>query len=155
METYTLKRLTVGSGRKYTIKSALKQHKNSHKPLIPLDLWLFPLNRNDRIRTCDLFVPNEALYQAEPHSVNKSCQLTTNNSCIISELKTNCTTFFQIIIFYFFVAPFSQILLFTHCILRLLKTNLSFATANHSLFFGCYANSKIPLKITDSHRSSL
>ena len=26
-------------------------------------------HRRDRIRTCDLFVPNEALYQAEPHAV--------------------------------------------------------------------------------------
>ena len=25
-------------------------------------------NRSDRIRTCDLYVPNVALYQAEPHS---------------------------------------------------------------------------------------
>ena len=25
------------------------------------------IGRADRIRTCDLFVPNEALYQAEPH----------------------------------------------------------------------------------------
>ena len=28
---------------------------------------LFLLNRGDVIRTRDLFVPNEALYQAEPH----------------------------------------------------------------------------------------
>ena len=27
------------------------------------------VSRNDVIRTRDLFVPNEALYQAEPHSV--------------------------------------------------------------------------------------
>lgn len=27
-----------------------------------------PRSRNDVIRTRDLFVPNEALYQAEPHS---------------------------------------------------------------------------------------
>lgn len=27
-------------------------------------------SRDDRIRTCGLLVPNEALYQAEPHPVN-------------------------------------------------------------------------------------
>ena len=27
------------------------------------------LNRGDRIRTCDLLVPNQALYQAKPHPV--------------------------------------------------------------------------------------
>jgi hypothetical protein len=26
------------------------------------------MNRSDRIRTCGLYVPNVALYQAEPHS---------------------------------------------------------------------------------------
>ena len=27
-------------------------------------------NRRDRIRTCDFYVPNVALYQAEPHADN-------------------------------------------------------------------------------------
>ncbi len=29
-------------------------------------------NRGDRIRTCGLVVPNDALYQAEPHPVVKN-----------------------------------------------------------------------------------
>ena len=33
-------------------------------------------SRRDRIRTCDLFVPNEALYQAEPHAAI-DCKLKT------------------------------------------------------------------------------
>ena len=29
------------------------------------------LRRRDRIRTCDLYVPNVALYQAEPHAADR------------------------------------------------------------------------------------
>ena len=29
------------------------------------------LRRRDRIRTCDFYVPNVALYQAEPHAADK------------------------------------------------------------------------------------
>ena len=32
-------------------------------------------NRGDRIRTCDLGVPNAALHQAEPHPDEKTIQL--------------------------------------------------------------------------------
>ena len=47
--------------------------KKERNPLKTLRIPLFSLHRNDVIRTRDLFVPNEALYQAEPHSDNKSC----------------------------------------------------------------------------------
>ena len=52
-------------------------HKNQENPCRPLKHWknkkppiqaVFMKNRNDRIRTCGLCVPNAALYQAEPHS---------------------------------------------------------------------------------------
>ena len=36
-------------------------------------------NRGDRIRTCDLVVPNDALYQAEPHPVVKNMKLKIGN----------------------------------------------------------------------------
>lgn len=29
------------------------------------------LRRRDRIRTCDFYVPNVALYQAEPHAADR------------------------------------------------------------------------------------
>lgn len=45
--------------------------KKERNPLKFLGIPLFFLYRNDVIRTRDLFVPNEALYQAEPHSVIK------------------------------------------------------------------------------------
>ena len=35
-------------------------------PEIPMSL-----RRRDRIRTCDFYVPNVALYQAEPHAADK------------------------------------------------------------------------------------
>ena len=49
---------------------------------------LFHYSRRDRIRTCGLYVPNVALYQAEPHSdkisrtlkctsIRRPCQGTT------------------------------------------------------------------------------
>ena len=37
-------------------------------------------NRSDRIWTCDLYVPNVALYQTEPHSDNRTGQLTVRLS---------------------------------------------------------------------------
>lgn len=45
--------------------------KKERNPLKFQGVPLFFLYRNDVIRTRDLFVPNEALYQAEPHSVIK------------------------------------------------------------------------------------
>ena len=47
------------------------------------------VSRNDVIRTRDLFVPNEALYQAEPHSDIFSCT-TKTVLCYISIIKCNC-----------------------------------------------------------------
>ena len=35
-----------------------------------------PKNRGDKIRTCDLCVPNAALYQAEPHPGLDSLEFT-------------------------------------------------------------------------------
>ena len=32
----------------------------------------FKISRRDKIRTCDLYIPNVALYQAEPHAVFSS-----------------------------------------------------------------------------------
>ena len=45
------------------------------KPIVPTKRKervlrpLFSFGRSDKIRTCDLLVPNQALYQAEPHPV--------------------------------------------------------------------------------------
>ena len=40
----------------------------SNKKGYRCDINILSVSRNDVIRTRDLFVPNEALYQAEPHS---------------------------------------------------------------------------------------
>ena len=38
-----------------------------HEKTAPIFMSTVAYGRGDRIRTCGLFVPNEALYQAEPH----------------------------------------------------------------------------------------
>ena len=43
-----------------------------HKKTALKGLLLSKNGRDDRIRTCDLIVPNDALYQAEPHPDNIS-----------------------------------------------------------------------------------
>ena len=48
--------------RRFFGKDAVKKADSLRNPL---------QNRRDKIRTCDLYVPNVALYQAEPHAVIK------------------------------------------------------------------------------------
>ena len=45
-----------------------KEQKRDRNPAVYRDSGLATQNRSDRIRTCGLYVPNVALYQAEPHS---------------------------------------------------------------------------------------
>lgn len=63
--------------------------KKERNPLYFQGIPLFFLYRNDVIRTRDLFVPNEALYQAEPHSDIFGC---TSKTVLryISIIKCNC-----------------------------------------------------------------
>lgn len=49
-------------------KSGKAKNKKDRNPNIHKDSGFSNKNRSDRIRTCDLYVPNVALYQAEPHS---------------------------------------------------------------------------------------
>ena len=44
----------------------IMQHEMQHEKQKPLNRAALKY-RDDRIRTCGLLVPNEALYQAEPH----------------------------------------------------------------------------------------
>ena len=51
----------------------MKKH-NKNSDLIKVEVFciltILFLNRRDRIRTCDFYVPNVALYQTEPHLVD-------------------------------------------------------------------------------------
>lgn len=53
-------------------------------------------NRNDVIRTRGLFVPNEALYQAEPHLEIKLPTLFRDSFISISQKSLSVNTFFEI-----------------------------------------------------------
>jgi hypothetical protein len=44
-------------------------HKKARKTLVFQAFSVFRFGRGDRIRTCDFYVPNVALYQAELHPV--------------------------------------------------------------------------------------
>ncbi len=52
-------------------------------------IWkaVFIDGRGDRIRTCGLFVPNEALYQAEPHLGNILNMLRIDSFIIIARTR--------------------------------------------------------------------
>ena len=51
-------------------------------------------NRNDVIRTRGLFVPNEALYQAEPH-LDLPSHVLRDSFYIISRISSDVNTFFK------------------------------------------------------------
>ena len=60
----------------------------NRKATLYVTLRFFSKSRSDVIRTRDLYVPNVALYQAEPHSDNRTGQLTVRlNPYSIKELR--------------------------------------------------------------------
>ena len=65
------------------------------------------MNRSDRIRTCGLYVPNVALYQAEPH-LDLPFHVLRDSFYIISRISSDVNTFFKKIFHVFFKAAGRQ-----------------------------------------------
>ena len=70
-------------------------------------MFLCIKNRCDGIRTHDLFVPNEALYQAEPH-LDLPSHVLRDSFYIISRISSDVNTFFKKFFHVFFKATGRQ-----------------------------------------------
>ena len=78
------------------LQKGIKKADTSQYPFL-----IFFIGRNDWTRTSDLFVPNEAFYQAELHSVTKCLQIITKNLFCKQNLKIFSAVGNQLIMYAF------------------------------------------------------